>query len=317
MSEAKIAFSKPARSVEDQVALLVKRGLIIDDTERAKTYVGFIGYYRLSGYYRYFADYEDDKLEKFREGVTFERVLSLYIFDRKLRRLISDALERIEIAIKATTSNAACLAAGPNWLCDSANFGYNRHDEILAILRETLSPHGDKHKHVFLTHFFQKYSDAHPPAWIVMEALSFGAFSKIYKLAKGSFQIPAADAFGVHSTVLESWLHTLVFVRNVCAHHSRLWNRTLTITPKIPKRHRGEWPEDAQGKLYIVCCIIHHILSVLSDDTGWANRLKELIAARPDVPLKAMGFPENWDTISFWNAASEQPPTEAAAPAPA
>jgi len=301
LSEAKIAFSKPARSVEDQVKLLIERGLIVEDFDRARTYLGFIGYYRLSGYYRYFADYADDKRQKFRDGITFERVLSLYIFDRKLRTLVSDALERIEIAVKATTSNAACLAAGPNWLCNPANFGHNRHSEIFEILNEALSPRGDKHKHVFLTHFFSKYSDSHPPGWIVMEALSFGAFSKIYKLAKGSFQVPAADAFGIHPTVLESWLHALVFVRNVCAHHSRLWNRTLTITPKIPKRYRGEWPEQAQVKLYIVCCIIHHMLSVLADDTAWSGRLKDLIASRPDVPLKAMGFPDDWEKTPFWN----------------
>jgi abortive infection bacteriophage resistance protein len=302
LSKAKIAFSKPALTVEDQVKLLIERGLVIDDVNRAQTYVGFIGYYRLSGYYRYFADYSDGKLEKFRDGITFDRVLALYIFDRKLRSLLSDALERIEVAVKATTSNAACLAAGPNWLCDPANFDHGRHNEILDILREALSPKGEKHKHIFLTHFFEKYSDSHPPGWMIMEALSFGSFSKIYKLAKGALRSPAADAFGVHQTVLESWLHALVFARNLCAHHSRIWNRKLTITPKIPKRYRGEWPEDSQEKLYIVCCIIHHMLSVLADDTGWANRLKELIQHRPDVPLKAMGFPEGWESSAFWKS---------------
>jgi len=135
-----------------------------------------------------------------------------------------------------------------------------------------------------------------------MEALSFGSFSKIFKLAKGEFRSPVGDAFGVHPTVIESWLHALVFVRNVCAHHGRLWNRTFTITPKIPKRYSGEWPNASQDKLYIVCCIIHHMLSVLADDTGWATRLKELISQRPDVPLSAMGFPNEWESIPFWNA---------------
>src|SRR5258706_3854774 len=79
------------------------------------------------------------------------------------------------------------------------------------------------------------------------------------------------------------------FARELSRQLSRLWNRTLTITPKIPKRYRGEWPENAQDKLYIVCCITHHMLSVLADDTSWAGRLKEIIGQRPGVPLKAMG----------------------------
>lgn len=300
---SKIPFAKPALSVEDQIRVLEERGLAVGDAARAKTYLGFIGYYRLSGYYRYYADYDDPDLKRFRAGTSFEDVLALYIFDRKLRGLISDALERIEVAAKATMSNAANLASGPNWMCEPDNFDRGRHAEIMGIVREAISPNGDTHKHVFLKHFFGKYSDAHPPAWMVMEALSFGAFSKVYKCAKGIHRIPVADAFGTQHDVLESWLHTLVFVRNLCAHHSRLWNRTLTIRPKIPRRYRGEWPEESQKKLYMVCCIIHHMLSILADDTGWASRLKELISQRPGVPLSAMGFPEEWDQAPFWTSA--------------
>lgn len=300
MPSSKVPFSKPALAVDEQVAVLVERGLQVPDQERAKTYLGFIGYYRLSGYCRYFADYTDPALKKFRQGVAFEQILALYIFDRKLRSLISNALERIEVAVKATMSNAACLSVGPAWLCDEKNFDYGSHAEIMEIIQDAISPNGETQKHIFLKHFFSKYSDPHPPAWMLMETLSFGAFSKIYKRAKGTLRIPVADVFGVQHNILESWLHSLVFVRNVCAHHGRLWNRTFTIRPKIPKRYQGEWPEASQDKLYMVCCILHHMLGIIADDSGWASRLRELIDSRPDVPLKAMGFPDDWSKRPFW-----------------
>ena len=129
-----VPFQKPALSLPDQVALLNARGMTIEDNTRAERYLGFIGYYRLSGYWRYFADYSDPKLERFRAGSSFEQVLNLYTFDRKLRLLFVDALERIEVAVKASLSNHACLIGGPFWLCNAASFDHGRHSDVLEIV---------------------------------------------------------------------------------------------------------------------------------------------------------------------------------------
>lgn len=304
MCQPKISFSKPALSVDDQLRLLQARGLVVEDIELAKRHLGFIGYYRLSGYYRYFADYTDPELKRFRLGITFDRVLSLYMFDRKLRCLVSDAVEQIEVAAKSTMSNAASLTFGPNWMCDENNFDHGSHYEIMESIQEAISPNGETHKHIFLKHFFSKYSNPNPPAWMLMETLSFGAFSRIYKKAKGVLRIPVGETFAVQHDILESWFHSLVFVRNVCAHHSRLWNRSFTIRPKIPKKYKSIWPEGSQDKLYMVCCIIKHLLNVLGSDHEWALRLQALVVSRPDVPLEAMGFPEAWEGQPFWGLKS-------------
>jgi abortive infection bacteriophage resistance protein len=300
LCQPKIPFSKPALSVEDQLSLLQERGLIVENFENAKRELGFLGYYRLSGYYRYFADYSDPELKRFRSGTSFERIIRLYMYDRKMRCLISDAVEQIEIASKATMSNAASLAFGPNWVCEPSNFDYGFHDEIMQVVQDAISKNGETHKHIFLKHFFSKYSSPHPPAWMIMETLSFGGFSKVYKRAKGALRIPLASKFAVQHDILESWFHSLVFVRNVCAHHGRLWNRAFTIRPKIPKIYRSTWPEASQDKLYLVCCIIQHLLVILDAESNWASRLQSLIHERPGIPLTAMGFPEDWGQQPFW-----------------
>ena len=127
MSNPKPRYAKPPLSLEDQVKLLVSRGMTIPDPERAKHYLKFIGYYKLSGYFRFFADPADDKREQIRAGTTFDDVLALYIFDRKLRVLLMDAFERIEIAAKAAFSHEATIAKGVFWMYHPDNFDHGRH----------------------------------------------------------------------------------------------------------------------------------------------------------------------------------------------
>lgn len=272
----------------------------IPDIPRAKHYLTFISYYRLSGYFRYFVDPQKPKTERFHDDATFERVLDLYIFDRHLRTLILDALERIEVAVKASFSNAGSLNDGPFWICNADNFDRGKHEQIMKILSDAAAPEMEKQKHTFLAHFYKKYANPHPPSWMLMETLSFGAVSKLYKFAKGSHRKPVADHFSLQHDVMGSWLHTLVFARNVSAHHCRVWNRTFTIKPKIPKQYQ-DWPASSQDKLYVACSIIQHMMNVIADGSGWGQRFRKLIEERPNVPLRAMGFPDNWLDQKPWS----------------
>ena len=301
MCKPRVPFIKPAITLDAQVGLLIARGMDVPDKQRARHYLQFIGYYRLSGYWRYFADYSDPNKERLRSGTTFESVLNLYIFDRKLRVLLLDAFERIEVAVKAELSQSVGLAAGSFWLCEATNFDRGAHPYIEKDVKEAIgNPEAQNAQHVFIKHFYSKYSDAYPPSWMVMEALSFGAVSRIYKSLKGALRKPVAEAFKTQHDVFESWLHALAFGRNVCAHHCRVWNRAFTIKPKIPKPYRALWPAASHDKLYILCCLIHHMMVVIADDSDWANRLRQLVNNRPGVPLEKMGYPEDWERSSFW-----------------
>jgi len=178
-------FKKPALSLDQQVELLVSRGMNISDPTRAKHYLKFIGYYRLSGYFRFFTDPADEAREKFSKDTDFDAVLDLYVFDRKLRTLLMDAFERIEVAVKATLSHEACISRDVFWLCNSDNFDYGSHDAILEGIREAVGGPDSKPQHLFIYHFYNKYSDDLPPSWMIVETISFGLISKIYKCSRG------------------------------------------------------------------------------------------------------------------------------------
>ena len=297
----KVSFQKPALSLDEQLNLLESRGLTISDHALARGYLEHISYYRLSGYTRYFTRADDDKHEQFRDGVTFNDVINLYIFDRRLRSLMAEAFERVEIAVKGQLAYHGSTLIGPFWMTDPANFDAGSHGKIAKIIEEACRPpRSGKHKQQFLEAFFRKYSDPVPPAWMLTEVMSFHGASLIFNHSRGSVRVPVAKAFAVHQSILESWLHSLVFARNVCAHHGRFWNRRFTIEPKIPKNYEGVWPESSRNRLYVTCCILHHLLSGLGGDTTWTPRLRELISNRPNVPLDQMGFPEDWDDLPFW-----------------
>jgi abortive infection bacteriophage resistance protein len=292
-------FKKPPLLIPAQRELLSQRGLVVEDAARVEHYLNFIGYFRLSGYLHFFADPADSKGEQFIKGTRFQDGLDLYVFDRKLRVLLQDALERIEISIKATMTNVGSISDGAMWLCNSTNFDHGRHGDIEGILRECLGDDPEDHQHSFIAKFCAEYSDPYPPCWMLMEALSFGAVSKIYKLARGHIRQKVSEAFNLQHDVLESWLHVLSTGRNVCAHHGRVWNRSFTIWPKIPRAYRDVWPATSADKLYVLCAIIHHMMERIADGSQWSERLKQTIADAP-VDLKHMGFPEKWSEQPFW-----------------
>jgi abortive infection bacteriophage resistance protein len=282
------------------ISLLETRGLAIPDHERAAHYFRCIGYYRLAAYLRYYTD--DEKHEHIKAGTSFEDVLALYIFDRKIRNLLIDALERIEVAVKAHLCDHVSLRGkNPFWLCDPANFNYNRHGQVLEILDTALDGKKGDHPHPPIAHFYRHYDGPYPPCWMLMESISFGKVSSIYKLLRGERRIPVARDFGLQHDVLENWLHSLAFARNICAHHGKVWNRIFVITPQIPKAYRGVWPENSKQRLYLVCCLIQHMMQKIADGSSWGDRLRELIALRPGVPVARMGFPDKWEELAFWS----------------
>jgi abortive infection bacteriophage resistance protein len=172
------------------------------------------------------------------------------------------------------------------------------HSRVITEITEATQTRGGHH--LFITQFFSKHSYPHPPSWMIMETPSFGAVSRFYEWMRGVLRLTVAAKFNLQHDVLESWLHALAFTRNLCAHHNRIWNRVFTIRPKIPRPYWGLWPVESQALLYIQCCMIHHMIRIVADESQWSGRLRELISQRPGVSLSSMGFPDDWETLPFW-----------------
>lgn len=147
------AFHKLALSISDQILLLKSRGLDIPDETRAERYLKFIGYYHLGGYARHFMDLSDPDNEKFVAGSSFDNLIDLYVFDRKLRLIIFDAMERIEIAIKSAFNNSGCLVgSGAFWLTDANNFDYGQHSFIIDEITSCIGDDPTQNQNIFISH---------------------------------------------------------------------------------------------------------------------------------------------------------------------
>ena len=296
-------YTKPAYSLEQHLEVLEKRGLLIPDPDKALHYLKYIGYYRLTGYCLPFqAGAAGD--HSFIESTSFDDVLKLYVFDRELRVHILDAIERIEVAFRAAISNTMSLAYGPHWYLDEHHFGkrYGRGGrqtyDHAKLLKEI-----DKADSTSLRHYRETYTDPiYPPSWMVIESLSFGSCSMMFAhLRKVQIKL-VSEELELGPTQLISWMHGLVLLRNLCAHHSRIWNRKfshrLSIHGEIPGALRENIDRD--NKFYVYASLIVYFLRSISPDTSWAKKLSRLIVAHQNIRISDMGFPADWKERELW-----------------
>lgn len=215
-----------------QVALLKSNGLAFADEQKALHTLQQVSYFRLKSY---LMPLMDDKVSHtFKIGTSFEQAFELYKFDSHLRKLVASELEKIEVSIRTQMAYILADEIDIYWFSDSANFANpTKHATTLSNLKAELDRSDDDQ----ILRFKNTYSDPFPPAWMTLEVSSFGTLSMFFKLLRPSLaKRKIANFYGVSDSVFESWLHSIVYVRNICAHHSRLWNKTLRIQPLFPRK---------------------------------------------------------------------------------
>lgn len=318
-SRGSLHYSKPPMVIESLVKRLTDRGLEISSQERAARYLRHIGYYRLSPYTIPFQKGSPD--HQFNVSTSFDDVLDLYAFDRKLRLLVLDAVERVEVAVRAAlTDHMAIKYDDSHWYADSSHFDRKRrHSNLLAIVRDTcekqLMGKPDKGEDSLvhgsaLEHYLTTYKTPElPPSWLMVETLTIGQLTSMYRNIKlRSDKNAVAKKIGLTAPVLESWMTTYTRVRNVSAHHGRLWNLGLGVYPAIPTSPMISWlkgndplPRHSRKRLYPVLVSLQSVLDTISPHSSWAKRLYELLNERPDMNLRGMGMPLDWATDAFWD----------------
>lgn len=301
-------FNKPALTIPDQITKLQSRGLLIPDAATAAHYLTYVGYYRLSAYALTFQDCTRPA-KPFRPGTTFDQLLDLYRFDRELRLHVLDAIERIEVALRSVVNNELALRHGPHWFMNPRHFSARfDHADLIADIESEVRiaapgrPPGQPHQEVFINHYYTKYGDPHlPPSWMVMETFYLSSLSRLYaNLGSGAERSAIATRFGTDEFVLRGWFHVLSYVRNLCAHHARLWNRQLVIKfRQVARRHQSFL--STNDRFYAVAVVLYDLLRRIAPDTQWHLRLRDLIGRYPVVPIQAMGFPADWQQATFWN----------------
>ena len=316
-------------SIKQQVAKLKSRGLIIGDESLAEGYLSNISYYRLRAYTFPFQNNVDkDADHKFiRKSIRFKDIIDLYCFDRRLRCLIFNALEKIEVAVRTKIIQIYSESTDDShWYEDEALFNDDiyylrkRNEETglietikeykYNILEEEILREVDRSNEDFVEHYKSTYfTPKTPPAWMALEVISFGTLSRLYELLlKDDNKKDVAKQFGLKKIdIMENWLHALSILRNCCAHHSRIWNRRFTVRILLPYNtvspfiDRVTIPTVKQNKLFAYLCCVKYILDIISPDNDFQKKLLALIEDGGNLlSLKEMGFPDNWKFLSVW-----------------
>lgn len=286
-----LKYTKPARSCADLLAHLKARGLHVASDQEATEALERISYYRLLIYCRALQD-KDTKC--FMAGTTFNDVLDLYNFDRRLRLLCLDAIERIEVALRAAINDSICVAVGAHFYLDRANF--NSSEGYRDFMQRAMRP-----RYLGVQHYQEKYVEPGlPPFWVVAEGITFGDLSRLYSWLISTHQKTIAKYFnGYDNERLGSWFKALNYLRNVCAHHNRLWNFYMLVDR--PQESKALPDLVNNHKFYARAVLLVALLAKVEPGNGWRDRLIKLIDEYPRIPTDQMGFPEKWRTLDFWS----------------
>lgn len=342
-----LGYDKPWKDYRAQLAQLQARGMAADDPERAIDYLHRIGYYRLSGYWFAFRERsgklvlldengrkpkkvkeETLALDSFRPGTRFHDVVDLYVFDKRLRMLVLDAVERIEVAMRVEVSHTlgqldTFAHLRPDLLHE--DFAAKMHPDVcLTQHHQWCTKQAQligRSREEFVKHNKAKYGL--PLAiWVACEVWDFGTMSTLYNGMRVQEQDEIAGRFGLsNGRIFATWLRGLNYLRNVCAHHSRLWNRNVIDQPKLPPVAEVAWVDsfDKDARLrarsFLLLCLCRHVLRVVNPRSTWPERVKEHLLDFPNLDhvglnLSAMGVPDNW--IDIWQHAETKNPSAVA-----
>lgn len=311
-------YEKPPLTHQAQIELLKNRGVVFTDEAKAAYQLANISYFRLSTYMFPFKKKIEGKIvDEFRYKTSWKDIYDLYIFDRKLRLLVFDAIEKIEVSIRTKMVYILSHRYGSHWQDDKSIYKPARIIQLNDGSIKKVDVYGDIQKHIneqlhnnqaeqFIEYYRDTYDEPiNPPSWMCVEVMYFNQLSKIYSnLEKRGDRADIARAFGLPPDNFSSWLHTLNYVRNICAHHARLWNRDLKIVPSLLKFSKTKvWisnPKSVQrSKIYYFLCMINYILQTVSVDSTFTLRLKKLLKEY-NPPISAMGIPKNWEEEKIW-----------------
>ena len=322
---------KPFKTYSEQADLLISRGLedssikpILEQRLQAA------GYYRLTAYlypFRQTVRHKGNliKVDMFRPGTKLETVWNYYIFDRRLRFLIMDAIERIEIAFRVCIAYEWARHTGiSNPQSRPGNFATKYRMMQAAERLKIFQGHYERSLEDFAFHFREneriaKVEDL--PVWVFIQ---FSTFGNLHKLYMDGLPIPVrqtiAHLFGFSEEAFFSSIMALLLeARNICAHHGRIWNRKWKYDPHDPKHplrsHMSpivKTPSDplwknsqsifGKEKTAFLLMVLHVLLKYAANTSQWDDRLQRLLTDNP--PSRGieseMGFPENWQNHPLW-----------------
>lgn len=278
---------QPPMTIDEQVENLKSIGLIVDDEEYAKKILNDISYFRLVKAYSLNLKPKNGCYDK---QTTFKEIVVLYLFNANFRQIIFPEIEKVEINVRCRVANFFAEQYGVLGYLQAENFAdENYHAQFLKDINEEI---GRNSKAPFVRNFRENYEGGNLPIYALVEVFSFGTLSKFYKNMLNKDKKAIAKSFGVGYTYFESWLESISYVRNICAHYGRIYNAKLSKTPILYKEYTQVGIRN--NRIYGVLLCLKHLLK---NDVHWnlfVDKIELLFDKYQYVKISTMGFPENW-----------------------
>lgn len=320
-------YRKPHLAFDQQVEKLEGRGLVVADRREATRALKRIGYYRLSAYWYPLrlmdtsGDSRRRRLDEFHPGASFESAVALYEFDSKLRSVLMQGLEGLEIGLRVQLAYSlgkidryghlkpevldAAVVNRPSRTHEGTEYDAwrTRYDKLCS----------ESENEDYVRHFHEKY-DGRLPIWAATELLDFGAVVRLIGFLPPAQLRVVTNAFGLkRSGDLISWIRTLNVVRNHCAHHARMWNRNLPYPPALAKAkvvparlaHLEGIDQSNAARVYYLSAVLAGLLVQVAPSSNWPRTFKTVARKLPEIDhvssLAVMGFPDGWESLDLWN----------------
>ncbi|WP_370544547.1 Abi family protein [Frondihabitans sp. VKM Ac-2883] len=312
-------------TIDEQVELLGSRGLELDG--EAQRWLRVVNYYRLSGYwyiYRQLVMTDEGRLgrsDQFDVGTRFSTIAGLYEFDRKLRTLVHDGVERVEVALRSQVSYILG-ARGPLSYTSPSTFrdGFD-HESWNSKARTRVQRAARRSP--FIKHHIDHYGGV-IPIWVLVDVLDFSDVSMLFEGLRATDQFAVAEGLGIDLNLdrvtpnqrtkalknhpLTRWLEQLTVVRNIAAHHGRLWNRTVVPASTGAMRTVAGLqclPPGQSEDIFGALTVIAKILETSSPGSSWVEKtgalVEQAIGELPGRSVRELGFPDDWRTLEIWN----------------
>ncbi len=304
---------KPTTTAAQQIALLCSRGMLVDEG-LAQQWLANVSYYRLSAYW-YPArarDADGHLTDRFVTGTKFSDAVALYEADRKLRTLVHDAIERVEITMRTRIGEVLCFP-DPLSYTDRKRFRQTfKHPQWIRTTKERVA-RAEMHNEA-IKHYRNEYGGRYP-FWVLAEVLDFADISRMFEGLPSQDQRTIAEDLGFvvnldalsrnqqrkvkRQSLLARWLEQLTIIRNACAHHARLWNKSFVPAPTAALKTQPQFqrlPDPQSERLFGALLVMNQILQVTSPGTTWLDKVTTLInedfLPNPLVTPSALGLPQ-------------------------
>ncbi len=285
---------KDPKTIEQQVQILIDRGLIVEDIELAKDFLNQVNYYRLSGYLKLFS-----VNDKFNGKTTFENIVEVYNFDCELRKLLYIYLGYIEVLIKTQLALNLSLNIDAIFYLDKNNFlDEDRFNSLQDDINDSITRKYSKES--FIKHFQGDYL----PIWVLVEIMSFGNISMMYaNLIDSNKDSLCRGYLNINREYLKNYLYVLSNLRNSCAHQGRIYGKEFELAPKISNKDKKMLVanninvSNSNHKLFIYIFIIIKLIKNNNQRDMMISELKALFNRYSNIEIEKIGFVDNWENV--------------------